>query len=65
MYISQVTKKNQCCCIKIYKYKYGFEQSKNGLGSLVALAIESKGHEVFGCDINKDVGNIIKNKKSL
>ncbi len=37
-----------------------------GLGKLglpVALAIESKGHEVFGYDINKDVGNIIKNKK--
>jgi len=37
-----------------------------GLGKLglpVALAIESKGHNVIGYDINPDVGSYIKNKK--
>lgn len=37
-----------------------------GLGKLglpVALAVESKGHEVFGYDIDKKVKEIIKNKK--
>ena len=37
-----------------------------GLGKLglpVALAVESKGHEVYGYDINKKINLIIKNKK--
>ena len=37
-----------------------------GLGKLglpVALAVESKGHKVFGYDIDKKVSEIIKNKK--
>ena len=37
-----------------------------GLGKLglpVALAVESKGHKVFGYDIDKKVDQIIKNKK--
>ena len=33
------------------------------LGLPVALAVESKGHKVFGYDIDKKVDQIIKNKK--
>ena len=37
-----------------------------GLGKLglpVALAVESKGHKVFGYDIKKEIYNQIKNRK--
>ena len=33
------------------------------IGLPVALAVESKGHEVYGYDINKKINLIIKNKK--